>query len=138
MITSHKYEFEFTAIDYPFYVSDAIIIRSDMHPIAQYVDFINKNEISKAYVVSDNLYFIASCPSLRQLKIHPNYLSDKSFDFSPLYKHPQIKQLNCVNVVDNKHIIPIDFSQIIGLEELSLGFNKGSLNFNKINQIIYF
>lgn len=135
MISYQKNGFEFTAIDYPFYVLDAIQIRTDIHSVEKYVDFINKHEISKAYVISDNLGFITSCPSLKQLKIHPNYLSDKSFDFSPLYKHPQIKQLNCVNVVNNKYIIPIDFSQIIGLEDLSFGFNKGCLNFNKIDTL---
>lgn len=127
--------FKFTSIDYPYNVLDAIIINKDFHSINKYASFIREKKISKAHIISDSLDILTLCPFLNQLKIHPHFSSGTTFDFTPLYEHTCVKQLDCVNTIDPGIVYPIDFSLVSGLEELGFGFNKGCVNYNKISTL---
>lgn len=125
--------FEFTAIKYPFNLYDAIKITEE-HEIEEYIKYINKHSIEYAEIVMPNLEVLKYCPQLKYLNIRPSYNALQDFDFSPLYTLPEVYMLNCINEYGPQcqYVVPIDYSRINGLKELSFSVNTGTLNYHKI------
>ena len=138
--------FVFTAVTPPGNVYDAIVIkypqntpcssqhiRSSTRSLKEHIDFIQSNNIEKALIIAENIDFVTMCPSLQHLKIVPADSAGDKFDYSPLYKMPQIKSLSCSTVYGFKEEFStcIDFAQINGLECVSAS-NGGQQNYNAV------
>ena len=130
MIETMKDGFPFTSICYPFNKHDAICVRPGSRDLEDYIDFINRNNIEQACIIWNSLDFIVRCPSLKYLCILPSAAANDNFDFSPLYEMPEICSLNCVTTYGEtgQYTGVIDYSQINGLRDLSLDYNRGALN----------
>lgn len=141
--------FAFTAITYPGNVYDAIIIKApqNVHTVPRFnqlllpslqehIKFINGNKIEKALIVSQNIDFITQCPSLKHLKIVPPDDIHEQIDYSPLYKMPQIKSLQCSTIygVHNKLSSCIDCSNLNGLEDIHVTNSKFK-NYNSLKSL---
>ena len=101
---------EFKPLTFPANVYDALVIKSPPeatcvyppivhtgHSLSEQIDFVNRYKIEKAIVVADNISFITKCPTLKYINVIPMNGSGNNFDFSPLYKMPEIKTLCCRN-----------------------------------------
>lgn len=132
--------FDFTSFVYPFSQHNAIRIEFNRHSLAEYVQYVNDHNIEQAEIIMPELDFLEACPSLRYLKIHPSSTSVK-YDFSPLYKHPEIRYLHCINeycLLEGKrmpHIAELDYSKIHGLIHASITANCGSKHFNSVSTL---
>lgn len=119
---------------YPFNQKNAIKVSEKQHTAESYIEHINKHKLEQAEIVMPNLNILDYCPTLKYLKICPSNNADKDYDFLQLYKMPEIRKLNCKNVYGSRYqfLGEIDYAQIVGLEDLSLSVNKGTINYNKI------
>ena len=140
--------FVFTSITHPANVFDAIVIRSpdgalcdslklglSERSFEEHVDFINRHKIEKALIIAENIEFIVKCPSLNCLRIIPADSACDGFDYSPLYKMPLIKGLQCMTEYGSKGFSStVDCSKIAGLESIHVT-NKHYANFNRIPSI---
>ena len=136
--------FVFTSITYPANVYDAIVVKypqdvqctsplimGSFLDLNEQVEFINKHQIEKALIIAENIDFITACPTLKHLRIVPADGSVEDFDFSPLYKMPQIRSLQCS--ID-KFFASIDCAKISGLESIHIT-NSFFKNFNNIETL---
>ena len=139
----------FTAITHPANIYDAVVIR---HPhnvecsfsktngsrrsLKEQIDFINEHKIKKALVISDNIDFITECPGLNFLRIVPADNSGDGFDYTPLYKMPQIKSLQCSTIYGDKNAFStvIDCAKIKGLEDIHIS-NAGYKNYTTLRSL---
>ena len=141
--------FPFTAITHPGNVYDAIIIKypkdvqggflrvnGNFHDLEEQIEFINNHKIEKALIIAENIDFITMCPTLKYLKIIPANSAKDSFDYSPLYKMPQIKSLQCSTVYGLKDQFStcVDCSKINGLEDIHIS-NCGYINYNAVETL---
>ena len=141
--------FPFTAITHPGNVYDAIImkypkdapcssprINISFHGVEEQIEFINENRIEKALIMAENIDFITMCPTLKHLRIIPADSSGDKFDYSPLYKMPQIKSLQCSTVYGFKDQFStcVDCAKINGLEDIHVS-NPGYMNYNTIKTL---
>lgn len=141
--------FAFTAITHPGNVYDAIVVkypqdvqcfslRINGSPLSleEQVEFINRYRIEKALIIAENIDFITMCPTLKYLRIIPADSSADVFDYSPLYKMPQIKGLQCSTVYGFKKEFStsVDCSKINGLENIHIT-NMGYKNYNKVQTL---
>ncbi|MBO4770740.1 MAG: hypothetical protein J5563_08175 [Clostridia bacterium] len=106
--------------------------------IDESIDYINDNKIEAAQIITGNIYFLDKCPSLKYLNILPSVLSPKLFDYSPLYRVPNIISLSCGTsyVYNNKDKAGhgfIDYSRIKGLRYLTCAFNKYEIGASKVS-----
>lgn len=140
----------FTAVTEPANVLDAIVIRKPENSSAispkltfsfktleEHIDFINKYKIEKACVIAENIDFLVKCPSLKYLRIIPARSAKENFDYSPLYKMPEIKYLMVdteYGEYDSWFVTTIDYSQIKGLLEVWID-GKGHENYNQIDTV---
>ena len=124
MITS-KDGFDFCAIVYPFNQCNAIRVIDDMHTVDQYVGYINAHRVEQADIIMPQLDFLRDCPTLKYIKVSPPSADQLSFDYSPLYDHPEIMSLHIINeycVREGRRLkkIPtIDYSHFPQLQSLS-------------------
>lgn len=141
--------YEFKPLTYPPNIYDAIVIRnpgniksnfripSTKHSLSEHIDFINKMELEKAIIFSNDISFITQCQTLKHLEIIPYNTVNASFDFSPLYEMNQIRSLvcktECIESPD-KLFGTIDYNRIKGLESVSI-VGKGHLNYNNISTL---
>ena len=131
--------FSFTAILHPGNVYDAIVIKyppdarcfspriqGSLRSIEEQIEFINSYKIEKALIIADSLDFITRCPSLKYMWIVPADSAGDGFDYSPLYKMPQIKQLRCSTVYGFREEFStyIDYAKINGLESINVTNDK--------------
>ena len=130
-------DYDFGAIHYPFCKKNALNVVAGNKSIEEYRDYINHHKIKEATIIMPDLELLNSCPSLKHLKIVPSFDATDGFDFSPLYGLPEVLSLNCENQYGsrNQYISTIDYSQIKGLQELFVGVNKATLNYNKIDSL---
>lgn len=141
--------YEFKPLTYPANIYDAIVIRNprntqynyripiNEHSLLEHIEFINKHKLKKAYLVCNDLSFITQCPTLKYISVIPADSADDNFDFSPLYGMPEIKSLGCQNLYGSReqYLSEIDYSRIHGLIDLGVSFNKGTLNYNKVETL---
>ena len=122
---------------YPYNTESAIEIVTERNKLDEYIDFINANNISQAWIVMPNLEFLKECPTLKYLNVSPSYNAPETFSFSPLYDMKEIKYLVCNNVYGDKEEfwVELDCKKIKGLEFLSVSFNKGIVNLSKIKNL---
>ena len=138
--------FHFTSITNPHNVYDAIIIKyphdvpcnsprinGSSKSLEEHIEFINNYKIEKAMIISDNIDFIVNCPTLKYLSIIPADSSKDKFDYSPLYKMPQIKSLRCKTIYGSREELStcIDCAKINALENIHIT-NSGYENFNSV------
>lgn len=88
--------------------------------LEEHIQFINQHNIQKAMVFCENLSFINECPQLSDLVVFPAYGASNRFDYSALYKMPNLKQLDCTTEYgdDNSFHTTVDYSKIKGLESV--------------------
>lgn len=141
--------FSFTAITHPANVYDAIVVKypqdvlcfsprinGSSHSLKEQIEFINTYRIEKALLIAENIDFITMCPTLKHLRIIPADTCVDEFDYSPLYKMPQIKSLQCSTVYGLKEEFStcIDCAKINGLENIHVS-NSGYKNFNAVKTL---
>lgn len=141
--------FSFTAITHPANVYDAIVVKypqdvpcfsprinGSSHSLKEQVEFINRYRIEKALIIAENIDFITMCPTLKHLRIIPADSSADNFDYSPLYKMPQIKSLQCSTVYGFREEFStcIDCAKINGLEDIHIA-NSEYKNFNTVETL---
>ena len=132
--------------DFAFYEEDILVIISphdalweapivprSTKSLEEHISYIQENQLKKAFIIAEDISFLRQCPSLERLQIIPPF-SASTFDYSPLYDMPNLKQLNCQTVYGPKDNLfaDIDYSRISGLEHLNLSGKKGHHNYNSI------
>lgn len=139
--------FIFTSISEPVNILDAIVIRNPLNcdcwtpkksfserSLEDHIKIINKYRLEKAIIIAENIDFITRCPSLKYLEIVPADTAPEKFDYSPLYKMPEIKYLSCRTEYGG-YTIPfstaIDYTNIHGLTELNIE-GKGHKNYEML------
>ena len=140
--------FPFTCITEPTNVYDAIVVKPQnaqsfipnypnrcnvTYTIEEYVRFINKYHLEKAFIIADDISFLEQCPSLKYLKIVPSNTARDNFDFSPLENLPAVKFLNCETKYgfNFSNSSSVDYSNIKGIEAVHL-VGDGHTNSNLI------
>ena len=138
--------FVFCAVRNPANVFDAITIRNpssarrffDVDGVSErsledHIAFINSHQLAKAYIVADDISFLEKCPTLEHLTIIPSVTAGDGFDYSPLYKMPNLKSLICATHYGtyHKNTTTIDYSKIPGLEYLVVNSNE-DLNYHLV------
>lgn len=139
--------FIFTAVTEPANVLDAIVIRNpenstaispkktfSLKTLEEHIAIINQYKIEKACVIAENIDFLIRCPSLKYIQVIPARSAKDNFDYSPLYKMPEIKYLMVdteYGDYDCQYVTTIDYSQIKGLLEVWIS-GKGHENYNQI------
>ncbi len=136
MFGVEKDGFRFWSVIWPFNKRDAICVLYNRNSLDEYERYINENQLEQAYIVMPDLHILEQCPSLKYLNIYLPHEIEK-FDFSPLYRHPEVKILNCGNfygLMENQYA-DMDFSRINGLVELSFGYNKATIGYDNVNTL---
>lgn len=141
--------FPFTAVKHPANVYDAIVVKypqdvpcfsprmvGSSHSLEEQIELINSYGIEKALIIAENIDFITKCPTLKHLRIIPADSSGNGFDYSPLYKMPQIKSLSCQTVYGfrEEFSTSVDCAKINGLEDIQVT-NSGYKNFNTVDTL---
>ena len=103
------------------------------------IELINKYKIEKARIIGENIDFITQCPSLKHLWISPAGNIGNGFDYSPVYRMPQIKSL----MYDTTYMVygkteefttTIDCAKIHGLEKISVD-DDGLMHYNTVDTL---
>lgn len=141
--------FPFTSITYPANVYDAIAvkypqdvscfssrIKGSSRSLEEQIAFINRHRIEKAFIIAESIDFITACPTLRHLRIIPADSAGDGFDYSPLYKMPHIKSLQCSTVYGLREEFStyIDCAKINGLEDIHVT-NSRYKNFQTVRTL---
>ena len=135
--TRHEPIFDSLVIRYP---QDAIgsSIRSPIseRSLAEHIHLINKHRLERAIIICNDLSFITQCPSLNSIAVYPSLDAENEFDFSPLYKMPNIRELYCVTTygLKDEFHTTIDYSKIDGLCDISAG-GVGQFGYEKVNTL---
>lgn len=139
--------FHFYSITEPTNVRDAIVIHvpQDAEILAptippssktleEHIAFINEHNLNKALVIGNSIAFLPRCPSLQYLWIIPSDSAPNEFDFSPLYRMPEIKYLKCATKYGYKEHNGgyLDYSKVAGLQSLDIDFSKYDLRFSDV------
>lgn len=142
-------EFFFTDFDNP-KVRDAIVVYNppeaiiispvflrSRKPLEEHIEYINSNNIKKAYIIADDISFLTQCPCLEFLKVYPA-ITAQSFDYSPLYEMPNIKWIECKTTTGpNEDLVgTIDYSRIKGIKRLGISHAGGHLNVEQAGDVI--
>ncbi len=141
--------FIFTSITYPANVYDAIVIKyprdircfsamelGSKHSLETQINLINNLGIEKALIIAEDLEFITRCPTLKHLRVIPPDNVGNGFDYSPLYRMPQIISLRCSTVYGyrEENSTLIDCSKIKGLESIHVT-NTRYKNFQSVKTL---
>ena len=107
--------------------------------LEEHIRYINEHKITHATVFAEDLGFIAKCPTLTHINIHPADSAPENFNYSPLYQLPSIEYLSCVTGYGGSETplqTTIDYSMFELSEIKSLRLSgKGHVNFNKIKSL---
>ena len=140
--------FPFVPVVAPANIYDGILIKPSgvkcfsprfpdfQHSIDDYVEFINKHSLEKAMVIASDISFLEKCPTLKYLTVVPSDSADDNFDFSPLYKHPEIIYLRCHTEygINFQRKSAVDYSKINGLINLHIS-GTGHFNCNYVQTL---
>ena len=141
--------FPFTTVTHPANVYDAIIIKHPQdvrcfspviagasHSLEEQIEFINRYGLDKAMIIADSIDFITRCPTVKHLRVIPAEDFGDGFDYSPLYKMPQIKSLSCPTEYGCRweFSTSIDCARINGLEKIQVT-NSRYKNFNTVETL---
>lgn len=121
-------------------ITSPVFIRS-RKTLIEHIEYIQSNNIRKAYIVASDISFLPQCPSLEYVKIFPA-MNTLSFDYSPLYQMPNLKSVECLTATGPEdHVIAtIDYSKIHGIKYLGVSGAGGHLNVDKAGDVhsLYF
>lgn len=104
----------------------------------EHIDLINEYKIERAVIIAEDINFIVRCPSLKDIYLSPADTASDNFDFSPLYKLPQIECLSCSTIYGDREQFKskIDYSKIKGKGLVDLRISdEGHLNYNSIDTL---
>ena len=135
--TKHEPIFDSLVIRYP---DNAIgsAIRSPVseHSLEEHIRLINEQHLERAVIICNDLSFISQCPSLSSIAVYPSIDAENGFDFSPLYKMPNIRELYCITTygLKDEFHTTIDYSKIDGLCDIGAG-GAGQFGYEKVNTL---
>lgn len=88
----------------------------------EHIELVRKHQLKRAWVYAETLDFLTECPSLEEIFIQPANTVEDGFDYSPLYRMPNIRKLHCPaeygRVLYGLYHTEIDLSRIAGLESV--------------------
>lgn len=88
-------------------VWESPVLARSQKTLEEHIQYIQENQVEKVYVVAEDIAFLRQCPTITSLKIIPAH-SAATFDFSPLYDMPNLKELNCQTVYGHKDALKAD------------------------------
>lgn len=96
--------------------------------LEEHIELINHYGIKKAMVICDDLNFILNCPSIDDIEVWPSFEAPSGFDYSVLYKMPNLKAVYCRAIYGayEQYKADIDYSKIKGLEQITMSDNGHS------------
>ena len=99
----------------------------------EHIALVNKLQINKVRAICDDLHFLLQCPSVSDVQVSPSYDAPEAFDYSPLYKMPCLRRLDCQTVYGTceQYKTTIDYSQIQGLEYIAM-VGGGHVGYEKL------
>lgn len=100
----------------------------------EHIRYIQDNRIKKAIVIAEDIAFLRECPTLESLQVIPPF-SAVTFDYSPLYDLPNLKELNCHTIYGHKDqlLAHVDYSRFSHLEQLHVCGKKGHHNLQALS-----
>jgi len=92
----------------------------------EHIQLINEHKLEKVTIICNDLSFILSCPSIKQLTVYPSDDAGKNFDFSPLYQMPNLRQVHLTTHSGPREELwyEVDYTKIKGLVSIS-AYGKG-------------
>ena len=105
--------------------------------LAEHIDYIASQKIKKAVIVANDLDFLPQCPSLEYLWILPA-IDTLQFDYSPIYKLPNIKWLRCETMYGEteQKTTDVDYCHFPNLQMLSLRGPYGHNNVHHTSKVV--
>lgn len=90
--------------------------------LSEHIELINKHKLKKAKIICDDLSFILNCPSLCHIAVYPAHNAGDGFDYSPLYRMPNLRHLCCITTygAKNQYHCTVDYSRIKGAIEIAV------------------
>lgn len=104
--------------------------------LEDHIELINKYQLKKASIICKDLSFILRCPSLNDISVYPDHESGNGFDFSPLYKMPNLRVLNCITTYGfyDQYRSTIDYSRIDGLCDVAV-YGPDHLGYERVSTL---
>ena len=139
----------FTSIDAPANIFDAIVIRYpaeadcsspkvgfSSRTLEEHLQVIRKHGIKKALIIADNIEFLPEIPEIEFLEIIPSKTAKNGFDYSPLYKMPNIIMLDCNTTYGDreKRVTAIDYAGFRKLQKLYVE-GEGHLHYQCLSNL---
>ena len=114
-------------------VWESPVLARSRKTLEEHIQYIQKNQLEKVYVVADDIVFLRQCPTITSLKIIPAYSAAK-FDYSPIYDMPNLKELNCQTVYGHKDALKadVDYSHFPSLQCVYASGAKGHRNLESV------
>ena len=104
--------------------------------LEEHIELVNRQGLDRALISARDIGFLSQCPSLRHLIIRPSDSAADGFDFSPLYRMPEVHSLACRTQYGpgDQYIGYVDYARINGLRKVSID-GKGHLNYNTVRTL---
>lgn len=102
--------------------------------LEEHIKLINDYKLEKAIIIAEDIRFLLQCPTLKHLTVLPSESAGKDFDFSPLYKMPELRTLCChtENKKNRQCCGSIDYSKVKGIRKLGIS-GKGHNNYKQLS-----
>ena len=121
--------------------ADAIVVSPvflrSRKSLQEHIEYIRNNNIKKVIVVAEDIHFLTQCPSIEYLMVLPAITANE-FDYSPIYKMPNIKWLQCETIygANEDKVSTIDYSRFQGVKRLGVSGGKGHLNVHAAKEVV--
>ena len=114
-------------------VWESPILARSQKTLEEHIQYIQKNQLEKVYIVAEDISFLRQCPSITSAKIIPAHSAAK-FDYSPLYDMPNLKELNCQTVYGHKDALraDVDYSHFPAVQCVYASGAKGHINLESV------
>lgn len=101
--------------------------------LEEHIALINEYQIEKVHIMCDDLSFILKCPSIKDIKVLPSYDAKENFDYSVLYRMPNLRSISCGTLYGDcgQYKTTVNYSMIKGLEEISM-VGDGHIGYEKV------